>query len=412
MPRRKAERIAERVLLEERAEVLRDVLRREGKLTEVYDRKIREIQALVRTGGSLRQVRAHMAELTKEVVPTAEGALMVAGLAGNKAAKKTFRKVFGRRARARFPTTEQALSAASARIRGATSIDNVSLSSRIWKNHRRVGRAIAAKIEASVRAGVSMDRIATELLELNPRFTPPEYVKRLRKAARAAGATGQPNLLLKEAERFQKSVERLGSAAGKEFTLRPAAEQLKKNLLKATPEQIDRHVAHFMRDKAQQHTKMIVRHESVEAYRDSYQKATRGREWTKGYRWTLSPRHPRGDECDLFAGQDLHGLGPGGYPPDEVPETPHPSCLCIQTQIIDDKHFERENAVREGRAEPDKTWLSGKKETSEAWLRRQPAKKRREILGPTRERIFKRKPETVLGKNGVPRPVKAVVRDQ
>lgn len=49
----------------------------------------------------------------------------------------------------------------------------------------------------------------------------------------------------------------------------------------------------------------------------------------RNLRWVLDPRHPVRDICDDLAGQDLHGLGRGVYPPEKVPRyPPHPHCLC------------------------------------------------------------------------------------
>lgn len=45
-------------------------------------------------------------------------------------------------------------------------------------------------------------------------------------------------------------------------------------------------------------------------------------------RWTRSDWHPARDICDQYATQNLHGLGPGVYPPRQVPDRPHPNCMC------------------------------------------------------------------------------------
>lgn len=47
--------------------------------------------------------------------------------------------------------------------------------------------------------------------------------------------------------------------------------------------------------------------------------------------WNLSGSHPKPDECNQFAGQDRDGLGAGKYKPDNVPDKPHPQCLCYLT---------------------------------------------------------------------------------
>jgi hypothetical protein len=64
-------------------------------------------------------------------------------------------------------------------------------------------------------------------------------------------------------------------------------------------------------------------------------------------KWTISGRHhsvgSSPDACDLYAEQDLHGYGPGVYHPENVPQKPHPHCLCQLTSITrpsDDRDWE------------------------------------------------------------------------
>lgn len=52
--------------------------------------------------------------------------------------------------------------------------------------------------------------------------------------------------------------------------------------------------------------------------------------------WHLSPDRGtlrRPDACDVFAQEDLHGLGPGIFPVDRVPEPVHPFDLCERVPI-------------------------------------------------------------------------------
>jgi len=52
--------------------------------------------------------------------------------------------------------------------------------------------------------------------------------------------------------------------------------------------------------------------------------------WVEGVTWNLSDSHEGEDECDDLATAD-NGLGEGVYPQDEVPDKPHPQCLCFVT---------------------------------------------------------------------------------
>lgn len=62
--------------------------------------------------------------------------------------------------------------------------------------------------------------------------------------------------------------------------------------------------------------------------------------WIDAMHWNLSRSHPKADECDLFATQDLYGLGPGNYRPRDTPSKPHPHCFCVVTPVsVDEDEF-------------------------------------------------------------------------
>ena len=112
--------------------------------------------------------------------------------------------------------------------------------------------------------------------------------------------------------------------------------------------------------------------------------------------------------CDLLANQNLHGLGPGGYPADSVPPTPHPNCTCTQTAIIDQDHFERELAQLDGTPPPRESWNVGGFSSAGDWLSRQSEETQMEILGPTRLAAFRDDPSRVLDPGGAIRPVRRI----
>jgi hypothetical protein len=55
--------------------------------------------------------------------------------------------------------------------------------------------------------------------------------------------------------------------------------------------------------------------------------------YVEGVQWQLSGSHPRADECDAYAQEDSHGLGPGVFPTDFVPFRPHPNCYCVMIPV-------------------------------------------------------------------------------
>lgn len=52
-----------------------------------------------------------------------------------------------------------------------------------------------------------------------------------------------------------------------------------------------------------------------------------------GMHWQLSASHPRFDECDELAEGNHDGLGVGVFRPENVPQKPHPQCLCYVNAV-------------------------------------------------------------------------------
>lgn len=271
-------------------------------------------------------------------------------------------------------------------------------------------------IVRSARAGETTQRTAERLLEIDdPIVRLPEHVRDLRDAARGAAETGDEDLLENAIERWRGRVERLGEGrpgGGPTLgatTVRSATQQLVADLRRARPGQIDRVVDRWVLERARHQERVIARTETVEAFRDVYRQSVEQQPHVVGLRWTLSGRHPRADVCDLLAHQDLHGLGPGGYPASEYPATPHPTDLCMPVAIVDSAYQRRELARVRGEPEPPRPWESGTRETAAQWLARQPEARRTAILGPTRTRVFTDAPERVVTSRGLIRPVHEVV---
>jgi hypothetical protein len=280
-----------------------------------------------------------------------------------------------------------------------------------------VSEAIRTEVVRSMRAGERVTRTAERVLDADRLLVSvPEHVEELAQEALNA-APGDPEAaraFAQAVDRWRSRIERLGQAGGSErpvgdYTMRSATEQLVRDLDGATEAQVTRSVNRWILERATHHARIVARTETAAAYRDSYERSLERVDGVIGYRWTLSPRHPRPDVCDVYASQDLFGLGPGGYPADQVPATPHPSCLCSQSAILDRFALQRELAVMRGEPEPPRDWESGRRETGAEWLARQPASFRDSLLGPTRARIFATEPGRVLTPQGAPIPVHQVL---
>lgn len=269
----------------------------------------------------------------------------------------------------------------------------------------------------SIRAGERVTRTAERVLDADRlRVSIPQHVEELAQAALDAvpGDADARRDFGRAVDRWRGRIERLRQAGGSErpvgdYTMRSATEQLVRDIDGATEAQIARSVNRWVIERATYHARMTARTETAAAYRDSYERSLERVDGVMGFRWELSPRHPRPDVCDVYAGQDLFGLGPGGYPADQVPATPHPSCLCTQTAILDRYALQRELAVLRGEPEPPRDWESGRRETGAEWLARQPAGFRESLLGPTRSRVFATEPHRVLTPQGAPIPVHQVL---
>lgn len=60
--------------------------------------------------------------------------------------------------------------------------------------------------------------------------------------------------------------------------------------------------------------------------------------WTTGVKWNLSGSHPVPDECNEYAeSTQIEGGDPGVWRPEQVPDKPHPQCLCYTTPVDVDR---------------------------------------------------------------------------
>jgi hypothetical protein len=83
----------------------------------------------------------------------------------------------------------------------------------------------------------------------------------------------------------------------------------------------------------------LARTEINNAYKTAQEARYADEPWSRGMQWHLSRSHPRRDVCDVYAAQDLHGLGAGVYPFQELPNA-HPNDMCYQTPVqVDEDEF-------------------------------------------------------------------------
>ncbi len=83
----------------------------------------------------------------------------------------------------------------------------------------------------------------------------------------------------------------------------------------------------------------LARTEINNAFREANVLSASKAPWVEGVKWNLSASHPKADICDVWASQDLYGMGAGIYPPQSTPRD-HPNGLCFQTdKLISNKQM-------------------------------------------------------------------------
>ena len=121
-----------------------------------------------------------------------------------------------------------------------------------------------------------------------------------------------------------------------------SSERLKKaysNLLEAVKtgdaEVIAKATKRAVNGKVAYHNKRIARSEFARSYEMTFNRTIDAEDRIVGYRVLLSSRHPRYDQCNIYAEADLYGYGPGVYPKDIGAEIPfHPNCLCSKVPVM------------------------------------------------------------------------------
>lgn len=92
----------------------------------------------------------------------------------------------------------------------------------------------------------------------------------------------------------------------------------------------------------------VMRTEINRAHGTAYMAAAEKTPGFAGFRFLLSPRHPKPDICDLLAAQNLYGLGAGVYPSaDTCPWPAHPNTLSFVEIVFADEVSDADRAGKE-----------------------------------------------------------------
>lgn len=211
-------------------------------------------------------------------------------------------------------------------VRQFADVDGLTLSDRLWRVGRTTRDAVTSVIEQAVVRGWSADQAALQLITQG-RPVPPSTA-----AAQRAAAVDE----------VMKAADLLQAPAG-------------------TP------LASAQR---------VARTELNRAHGEGYMASMAAVPGLVGFRFLLSPRHPRPDICDLLARQNLHGLGSGVYPDRKsCPWPAHPNTLSFVVAVLDDQVSDADRA--------------GQETTLQALDRLTP-EIRAGVLGPTKASYFDR----------------------
>jgi len=78
----------------------------------------------------------------------------------------------------------------------------------------------------------------------------------------------------------------------------------------------------------------LLRSERAVACREADRMSALANPGNKGIKWLLSGSERSCQTCIGLASDDSYGLGPGIFPADELPVSPHPQCMCTTYQIV------------------------------------------------------------------------------
>lgn len=393
----KAQRAADRVFLRALDRWLGDLERSEQVSRSVHNRIAERLSRELRGRPSSqvrRTIRRVFSAFERDRLNMIREAITTAASRGDGLTPSVARALFGRRGarRAITPTISVAPRVVDRHV--GPELTGVSLRSRLRRRTSALTDRMAEQVSEAVRLGESTRALSQRVLsarDIEVRI--PTYVERVRRAAKTAPPSAMRSMV-------RRQLGRLGELTNQPQDIRRETERFLRRIERTEGVDIDQAIETWVQGRAQNQAMTIARTEGQLALNEAYVESTRGQDWVVGYRWNLSPSHRVPDICDVMANQDLHGLGPGGYPKDDVPSLAHPNDLCFFTAITDELFLDRELARRRGDPEPPRPWVTEGGVSGRDWLARQSAGLRRDILGPGRAAEFRRRPTKVVNADG------------
>jgi hypothetical protein len=153
-----------------------------------------------------------------------------------------------------------------------------------------------------------------------------------------------------------------------------------KQTAKGSKEAIDKAIGRAVNSKMRYNAERIVRTERNRAYNEGVLERVHygpDEDIIDALQYEMSSRHPIPDVCDVHAGADNYGMGPGVYPKARAPIPPvHPHCMCRLVPVYGVEKVKQRFVPSAGKE----------------WLERRPAM-RKSILGASGEKAFKQNPD-------------------
>lgn len=251
-----------------------------------------------------------------------------------------------------FPA--EALAAAAAK---PWAEDGLTLSDRTTKGSKAVVSHVAAAIGNCIKENQTTYATSRKLFDgyqkdgIIPEQDIPNFMHSLIRAA-------QPNM--RRSPEFRRVLRNATRNVEKLTTqgVKAAYNQITEVILTGNEKRLDKAVYVATQERTRYFAERIARTELARAYHDGVTA-----KWGKdpdcvAYKWRMSKSHPAPDICDMYAGANLYGMGPGVFPKDKVPELPaHPHCMCYLRPLMDGSLRLESNTPVDRVAKGGKEWL-------------------------------------------------------
>jgi hypothetical protein len=203
------------------------------------------------------------------------------------------------------------------------------------------------EVETAMRLGEGAQQAAyrmRDVARVEPTVQVAQLARRTADAARqavlAAGPAAQDKFGV-EVARLQRHARTLGRDMGKvegysmRGTTLETVARMRDAVERMRPDLIEQAAKWHVYHKVAYHERMTARTEMNLAYQGAFVQSAKDLGATR-VRWVLNQtRHEIGCECEDVAMGHSIGCPPGVYLTSEVPEAPHPNCLCYVEYVVE-----------------------------------------------------------------------------